>query len=253
MRHMVVHQDSNHSRKIVHVLESSGYGVDYFNTLAEAGEALRANHYDLILMGRTQLDGNSIEWVKRQTGRGQVAESSFVIVMAEHSVDRIEALEVGADDSVSPDINARELIARVRALLRRPHECRPQCYEFFGLELCRLTREVRIGGVVISMQRRETAILESLMRRAGRVVPRASLEHDVYGAWGGYCPNSLEVRISRIRRQLLNFKTSLTIQTIRGVGYRLAPCDENKAPSQTRLPSRTDRQRVSVSCCENRS
>lgn len=84
------------------------------------------------------------------------------------------------------------------------------------------TREVWVGGQPVAIPRRELSLLEHLMRRCGRVVPRPALEGDLYGHRDDVCPNSIEVRISRVRRHMQHAEATVSISTVRGVGYMLA-------------------------------
>lgn len=222
MRLIIMLQNTEFATTLKERLQTAGFGADIFANLAEATEAVVANNYDLILLGEQLDDGETKTWWRHRNRNRRITSDAFVILMTDHEEERIAALEAGADDSIGYDIDPRELIARVRAVLRRPRELMIEQHEFSDITLCTCTREVHVAGCPLSLQKRETAILESLIRRRGRVVPRAGLEHDVYGAQAEYCPNSLEVRVSRIRRQLAQAGSAVTIETVRGVGYRLA-------------------------------
>ncbi|GAP24853.1 response regulator transcription factor [Gluconobacter japonicus] len=222
MRLMTLLKQETGFRNLVQTIHAAGYGVDSFHSSAEAREALFANSYDLIVVDQYFCNKEQGCYLLERDWR-DVVKTPYVIMIATEEQNRIFALENGADDCVSHSVNPRELVARIRAILRRPQVSVQEHYRFEELSLCLQSREVRVNDVLLPLQRRETAILESLIRRKGKVVPRSGLEHDAYGALADCCPNALEVRISRIRRQLGSVRSSLTIEAVRGVGYRLAP------------------------------
>jgi DNA-binding response OmpR family regulator len=134
---------------------------------------------------------------------------------------RIRALECGADDCVIDTLDARELVAKVRAILRRPPALRSQVIQAGNLRFDTEAREVFAGEKMIVLPRRELGILEHLMRSFNRTVTRDYLEAGIYGSFGEVCPNSIEVRISRLRRCLEQARANVEIKTLRGLGYRL--------------------------------
>ncbi len=222
MRLMIMSPDSGYADGLAKNLQSAGFGADVFTTLDDANEALTASNYSLVLLDSTSGDGVYSVWGQARCRCRRHDGDEFLVLIANCQDERIAALEAGADDSVTRDVSPRELVARVRTIMRRPRIRSAEQHQFSDLTLCTATREVRVGNLELTLQRRETLILESLMRRRGHVVPRAGLEHDVYGAQAEYCPNSLEVRVSRIRRQLAKARSLVTIESVRGVGYRLA-------------------------------
>lgn len=220
MRLMIVRENARHAEATASHLTAVGFGTDCFNCLSDAGEAIASNPYDLILIESHLADGDTIKWLRGCGGR-RLSETTFVIVLADREEERVAAFEAGADDCARPAVSARELVARVRAVLRRPRERVASTIGFGNISLCTISREVSVSNKRVCIQRRETAILEMLLRRASSVVPRAALEHDLYGVNTDYAPNSLEVRISCLRRHLLETGSSAAIETVRGIGYRL--------------------------------
>jgi len=220
MRLMVVLHNFELAEETAARLQAAGFGSDAFSGIAEASAAISSAHYDMVLLERRLRDGDAIAWLRGQ-GRSKLAGTTFVIVLADQEEERVAALEAGADDSAIPLVSMRELVARIRAVLRRPREAVDSRLVLGDLSLCTVAREACVDGRSLPMQRRETAILEALLRRSGRVVPRPLLEQDIYGLNSEVCPNSLEVRISRIRRRLAEAGSAITIETVRGVGYKM--------------------------------
>lgn len=220
MRLMIVLRSFRLANETASKLQAAGFGTDAFAGIAEATEALTSSHYDLVLLERELSDGDGLAWLRGE-GCRKLAGTTFVIVLADQEEERVSALEAGADDSAVRLISMRELVARIRAVLRRPRELVDSLLEFGDLSLCTVGRELRVGDQLVTIQKREIAILEALIRRGGKVVPRPLLEQDIYGLQSEFCPNSLEVRVSRIRRHLAQACSTTIIETVRGVGYKL--------------------------------
>ncbi|MGI4939310.1 MAG: winged helix-turn-helix domain-containing protein [Janthinobacterium lividum] len=228
MRLMIVLHNVQLAHQTAAKLQAAGFGTDAYAGIDEAAEALSSAHYDLVLLERGLRDGDGLAWL-RGDGCRKLAGTTFVILLADQEEERVAALEAGADDSAVRLVSIRELVARIRAVLRRPRQAMASTLEFSDLSLCTVERAVRVGDRLLPIQKRETAILEALIRRNGKVVPRPLLEHDIYGLQAEFCPNSLEVRISRIRRHLTEAGSSTKIETVRGVGYKLSEAEPKVA------------------------
>ena len=216
---MIVFRNLKFAKDTAAGLNAAGFGTDAFSTIEDASIAVRCGHYDMVIAERRLGDGDTIAWLRGQ-GMNKLAGTAFVIVLADKEEERVAALEAGADDSAISLISMRELVARIHAILRRPRMAVESRLTLGDLSLCTVAREASVGGLPMPMQRRQTAILEVLLRRGGHIVPRPLLEQDIYGLQV-VCPNSLEVRISRLRRQLAEAGSIITIETVRGIGYRM--------------------------------
>jgi two-component system OmpR family response regulator len=135
--------------------------------------------------------------------------------------DRLAGLDGGADDYVVKPVEMPELLARCRAVLRRPGDRSDTILRFGALELDTAARSVSWDGRSVALGRRETTVLEHLMRAVGRVAPRRTLEEAVYGFDDEVGPNALEASVSRLRRALAAAGCPLPIVTVRGVGWML--------------------------------
>jgi DNA-binding response OmpR family regulator len=161
----------------------------------------------LSLLARIRLSGNSIP---------------VLILTARDAVEhRVSGLDDGADDYLIKPFAMTELIARVKALLRRPGHALGTTLEAGNLTLDTLGRELRIGSISLHLPRQELAILEHLMRRAGRVVPKAVLEEKLYGMDEELESNALPVDIHHLRRKLAEAGAIAKVHTVRGIGYLL--------------------------------
>lgn len=141
-------------------------------------------------------------------------------------VDRIVGLEIGADDYLSKPFNPRELLARIRAILRRSQNAAPtpdqDLLRVEGLELNRAARTVADDGRRIELTDVEFALLEALMRAPGKVVAREEISESVLGRKFHPFDRSLDMHVSRLRRKLGERAGEERVKTIRGVGYQLA-------------------------------
>jgi DNA-binding response OmpR family regulator len=201
-------------------LQSSGFDLDLFPLLAEGEEALLQFSYEMLLINREMPDGDGVDWLRSRRRTG--LSTPLVVMTPPHDLEsRIRALEAGADDAVADSLDSRELVARLRALLRRQPFLRPQIVETGNLQLDLGARQISVAGAAIPIPRRELGILERLITSFNRTVTRSSLETSMYGVAGELCANSIEVRMSRLRRLLEQSGANVEIETVRGLGYRL--------------------------------
>jgi DNA-binding response OmpR family regulator len=135
--------------------------------------------------------------------------------------DRVRGLDAGADDYLVKPFAMTELIARTKALLRRPGGALGMTLRAGNVSFDTVERDVRVGGVSLILPRRECAILENLMRRLGRVVPKPVLEEKLYGLNDEPGSNTIPVHVHHLRRKLLDAGSTAEIHTVRGVGYLL--------------------------------
>ena len=135
--------------------------------------------------------------------------------------DRIAGLETGADDYLVKPYSARELIARIRALLRRPADPLPATLRVADLELDTGTRLARRGGRAIALTTKEFSVLEYLMRNPGRVVTREQISDHAWDANYDPFSNVIDVYIARLRKKVDGEGEAPLIETVRGAGYRL--------------------------------
>lgn len=216
---------------LVRPLCASGFDLDCFGGVEEGALARRGCGYSAILMAWS-LPG-SLGFVRSLRQRSDGVP--LIAVIPENDVaSRVTAFESGADDCVSVRIEGRELVARLRAVLRRPPTVASPVLQAGNLLLDTTSRQLTVGGATLPVPRRELHLLEHLLRRAGRVVPRAAIENDLYGHADGVCPNSVEVRVSRLRRHLAAAGATVGIKTVHGVGYMLSPLAEQRSPVRKR-------------------
>jgi two-component system OmpR family response regulator len=222
-RVLLVEDDPGLAREILRALEREHWSVDHVSSLGEALEAILQSPYRAILLDRRLPDGDGIGLVP--AARSRPSPPSIIFLTARDEIaDRIEGLDAGADDYLVKPFARGELLARLRAACRRPGGNPPAPVQVGRLSVELASREVRVGGRPLSLPRRELALLELLVRRAGRVVQRTHLDSQLYGFDAEVSTNALETQVSRLRRRLDRAGAEVTIRTVRGVGYILQPC-----------------------------
>lgn len=220
MRLLLVEDNSRLAEFVVKGLISSGFSVDSCLTMDEAEAALRTAHYDTVILDLGLPDGDGMDLLADLRNRGNFVP--VLVLTAKGGLgDRVKALNGGADDYVLKPFEMEELVARIRALLRRPGAALGTVLSAGNLTLDTTCREVSVSGAPIRMPRRELDALEILMRRMGRVVPKDVVEEHIYGFDDRGSANAVEVAVHRLRRRLSEAGTDVRIDTLRGVGYLL--------------------------------
>jgi DNA-binding response OmpR family regulator len=221
LRVLVIEDEHRLSAILKSKLGDIGFTVDIAGSAADARAAIELINYDAAILdlGLPDSDGLAVLTDTRRIGRGL----PILILTARDAVeDRVAGLNAGADDYLTKPFAMAELIARIKALLRRPGGVLGITLECGNVRLDTIGRELTVGGTAIRLSRRELAILEQMMRRFGRIVPKGVLEEKLYGIDEEPDSNPIPVHIHHLRRQLEAASASLAIHTIRGVGYILA-------------------------------
>jgi len=214
MRLLLVEDDSMIGEAVLDLLRAEHYAVDWVRDGELADAALRTQDYDLVLLdlGLPKRDG--LDVLRALRARRQ--RMPVLIATARDAVQqRIEGLDTGADDYVLKPYDLHELLARLRALLRRAAGRAEPVYEHQGISINPATREVTAQGQPVQLSAREWAVLEPLLARPGLVLSRAQLEEKLYGWKDEISSNAVEVYIHGLRKKL----GAGLIQNVRGVGY----------------------------------
>lgn len=229
MKTLVVTDAPDASDRIVGPLRDAGLDVE---TVADTGELdplLRAAPAGAIVLDLRANAGTPLEWLRTVRGRG-IRVPALILTKAEDVDARIAALEAGASDYLAGDFQARELVARSAALVRRREEAGAADVVFCGeLVVDSRKREVRCGPTPIDLTPREWSIFEQLVQHVGTPVTKEDLMQAITGVDERLAPNAIEVYVSRLRAKLAG--TGARISTLRGIGYRL----ENPQASSTRV------------------
>lgn len=221
MRLLLIEDHAQFSDYVKTCMELEGFTVDACATLDEADAAATSVDYDAVILDLGLPDGDGM--VLLSSWRSRKMTMPVLILSARDGVeDRVKGLNAGADDYVQKPIDRKELVARIHALLRRPEWYLGEILSVGNVTLDSKAREVRIGDVSVLMPRREMTVLELLMPRLGRVIPKTVFEDKIYGFGEEVTSNCVEVHISRLRKRLANSNATIRIQTQRGVGYLIA-------------------------------
>jgi heavy metal response regulator len=221
MRILIIEDDSSLASFIRKGLEAEHYAVDAANSGDQGrGMALEFD-YDLMILDLNLpgVDGVSI----LKSFRQRKASVPVMILTARSAVeDRVQCLDFGADDYVVKPFSFIELSARVRALLRRSHAPSESVLTVRDLRLDRVERKVERSGRRIELTTKEFALLEYLMRNAGRRLTRAMIIEHVWNLTFDSTTNVVDVYINYLRRKVDDGFSPQLIHTVRGVGYQLS-------------------------------
>lgn len=221
MRLLLIEDHERFSEFVKMNLEKEGFAVDVVYNAGDGEAALAAVDYDAILLDLGLPDFDGLDLLK--TWRAAGNETPVLIITARDGVDdRVIGLNAGGDDYLVKPFAMPELVARVRALLRRPGGALGSVMTAGNISFDTTGREVQVEGKTIPISRREMGVLEQLMRRVGHVVPKDVLEDRIYGFDEEVSSNSVEVHVSRLRKRLNETGASVVIHTLRGVGYLLS-------------------------------
>lgn len=218
MRILLIEDNEQLSALTEEGLNRCGIAVDVAPNLGIAREFLALGSFDAIILDLGLPDGDGIDWLKASSDD----RPPVLVLTARHTLDeRVLGLDSGADDYLVKPAEVDEIAARLRALTRRPKWRQVSLLSRGRIELDTDTREVRVSDHAVPLGRKETDLLEALMRRKG-VVSREAIEAAVYGLSDAVTPNALEALASRLRRRLADAGENDVLHTVRGVGYYLA-------------------------------
>ena len=214
MRLLLVEDDAMIGEAVLDALRAEHYAVDWVRDGAMADSALRSENYDLVLLdlGLPKRDGLDV----LRSLRARRSAVPVLVATARDAVgDRVAGLDAGADDYVVKPYDTEELLARIRALIRRSAGRGEPVFSHKGVTLNPATREAAVNGEPVSLSAREWAVLEPMLARPGVVFSRAQLEEKLYGWKDEISSNAVEVYVHGLRKKL----GSELIQTVRGLGY----------------------------------
>jgi DNA-binding response OmpR family regulator len=220
MRLLLVEDNRDLATLLTERLGASGFAVDVLGLGMDAHDVLRRSHYSAVILdlGLPDCDGLSI----LKALRARKDATPVLVLTARGGLhDRVAGLQDGADDYLVKPFAFEELIARLRAVLRRPGELLGPALTAGNVMLDIDCRQVFVNGRPEVFSLREGAALEILMRRLGRVVSKQLVEDQLYGLSEDIGSNAVEVCVHRLRKQLAEVGATVQIHTIRGVGYLL--------------------------------
>jgi two-component system, OmpR family, response regulator len=225
MRCIIIEDEPQIAAYLTRLLDQINAVVDSVETACDAREALANFNYDLVIVDRMLPDGDGLDVVaelRRKSDRPAI----LMLTAKDAKDDIIDGLEGGADDYLGKPFEPMELIARVRAILRRPRLSVSQNLSFGNVELCVDSNEAMVGEKRVMLRRREALVFEALLIRRGRVVTKQVLAEAVYRFNDEIESNAIEAQVSRLRRKLTGLDANLEIRSLRGIGYILRLVDE---------------------------
>ncbi|MGP9810720.1 response regulator transcription factor [Rhodopseudomonas sp. NSM] len=218
MRVLLVEDEPEMASALAAALRNHDMVVDRVATLGLADEALTGNRYCAILLDRQLPDGDGLSLIPTLRAKGLM--TPIIVLTARGDLaERVAGLDSGADDYLGKPFAIAELLARLRAVLRRPSGLSEEILKLGRLCFDGAHRQASVAGVNLNLPRRELLVLEALLRRSGRTVARAALDHAVYGFDDEIQSNALDTHISRLRRKLIDADAGVEIHTVRGIGY----------------------------------
>jgi DNA-binding response OmpR family regulator len=220
MRILLVEDDAQIARFIRKGLTESAYAVDVVTTGETALYEASVGNYDAIVLDVIIPSPDGFEVSRRL--RAEKINVPILMLTARDAVsDRIEGLDAGADDYLVKPFQFAELLARLRALLRRGGPTHTTVITVGGLEIDTRSHRVRLDSRPIALTTKEYALLEYLARNAGRIVGRAEIADHVWDEEFDPFSNLIEVYVNRLRRNIERVSDKKLIQTVRGAGYML--------------------------------
>lgn len=216
MRLLLVEDDPMIGESVLDLLRGDGYAVDWVKDGEMADAALATQAYDLVLLdlGLPKRDGLAVLAQLRQ----RKDRTPVLIATARDALEqRVKGLDMGADDYIVKPYEIEELLARIRALIRRANGRAEPVYEYAGLRIDPVTREVQVDGQTVTLLSKEWAILEQLLVRPGVALSRKQLEDKLYSWKDEISSNAVEVYIHGLRKKL----GAHMILNVRGIGYKI--------------------------------
>lgn len=223
MRILLIEDDKTLCETLKLSLARAGYETDICHSGADGLLLASSSVYDCLIIDRMlpEMDGLSLLQALRRRGLHTPAIFSTAL---DGLHDRIDGLDAGADDYLVKPYAVEELLARIRAVTRRPGRLETEnLLEFSGMKLSPEQHEVRYEGTTLSLSKKETALLEFFMRSPGRTLNREAILSYIWGSLSEVEDGNLDNYIYFLRRRFRTLKAPVKITTVHGVGYRLEP------------------------------
>ena len=218
MRLLIIEDNQRLCQAVAESLRGQGFAVDTAASAAEGLRAWKAADYDAAILDLMLPDGSGLNALKEMRDRGNMAPVLILTALGTIE-DRVRGLDCGADDYLVKPFAMQELIARLRALLRRPGAALGRTLTLGSVRLDTSARVVTVAGAQLDLTRSELIVLEALLRNQGRVVSKERLAECLYDFEQERSTNSVETHIHRLRRKLAAAGADVSVRTLRGLGY----------------------------------
>jgi DNA-binding response OmpR family regulator len=229
MRVLIVEDEAEVADLLQRTLQQAAWAADVARTGADALVALALNDYDLAILDLGLPDGDGAEVCRRWRERG--GRTPILMLTARGTLgDRVRGLDAGADDYLTKPFEVEELLARLRALARRPPGVHDVVLRFADLQLDPARRAAARDGQPLRLTAREYALLEYFMREPGRVLDRGRILAHVWDDNFDPVANAVDVLVGRVRRKIDPGGDRPLIHTVRGAGYMLSEEGPADAP-----------------------
>ncbi len=216
---LIVEDQTNLLRSIMRTLSESGFEPEAAETLGTATQKM-SSRIDLVVLDLMLPDGSGLEWLKQLRVTGN--KTPVLILTARDSIeDRVSGLDTGADDYLVKPFALDELLARIRALLRRDAQTNEREFSFGDLTVNLVTHIVCRGDRSISLQNRQLELLAYLISHANQIVTRDMISRDVWKESTATWTNVIEVQINQLRKKIEEPGQATILHTVRGQGYLL--------------------------------
>lgn len=229
MRVMVVEDDAELAQALSGALTANSMVVDVASSLREASKLAFSNVHDILVIDRGLPDGDGLSLIERLRS-ANCSTPVIVLTAMNEVVERVRSLDHGADDYLAKPFSTAELMARIRALARRPAVRSQRLSHCGALSFDHESRQAQVGNEPLPLPRREILVLETLLLSQGRTVRRERLIARVYGDAEDIQSNSLDSHVSRLRTKLEYTQANVEIHAVRGVGYLLRAARELNRP-----------------------
>ena len=220
MRILIVEDDKRVARFVVKGLNENAYTTSWAAGCSEANDLLSEGDYDMIVLDLGLPDGDGLDLL-REWRRCGFNEPVLILSARDRLEDRINGLNLGADDYLPKPFSFEELLARVRSQLRRSSKTKQTVMEHRGIRMDLLGHTVTFEGRGIDLTNREFALLEALLQNHGRVLTRTQIGEKIWDAHYDMQTNLIDVYIRKLRKNLGDHHEPPLIKTVRGVGYSM--------------------------------
>jgi DNA-binding response OmpR family regulator len=220
MKVLVVDDEARLGRMLKKSLAEHAHTVNWVSTCAAANDAIAETSYDLIIVDLGLPDGEGLALVREWRACG-FTEPILILSARDSREDRVRGLDVGADDYLPKPFGMVELLARMRALLRRQAARKQTVYEHNGITLDLLAHVVKVENRQLDLTAREYALMTIFVQNAGRILTRSLIAEKIWDSHFDVDTNLIDVYMSRLRAKVGTAAGKPMFKTIRGIGYQL--------------------------------
>ncbi|MEO7385052.1 MAG: response regulator transcription factor [Novosphingobium sp.] len=220
MKVLVVEDEEKLGRFLHANLLEHAHIVKWVTTCAEANDALAETGYEIIILDLGLPDGDGLDLIREWRASG-FTEPVLILSARNTRADRIAGLDLGADDYLPKPFGIDELLARMRALIRRQAVRKETLFEHNGITLDLLGNVVRINDTIVELSAREFALMAIFVQNAGRVLTRSLISEKIWESHFDVEANLLDVYMSRLRAKIGLHTDRTVFKTVRGIGYQL--------------------------------